>query len=185
MSDRRTTAYPAITIWQPWATLIAEGCKPFEFRGHPAPVAYRGKRIALHAGARKVRLDEVKALLVKLESPHWRETGLRRDEALVVLERIRQNPAGLITRAIVCLATLGVPVRNAELAERLGTVWVNDSERHEQSNWGWPLSDIERLEPPQPAVGMQGWWNWTAPECREPNRDRGDDRGPHGDLRHD
>lgn len=35
---------PAITIWQPWATLIAEGAKPFEFRSWPAAPRLIGKR---------------------------------------------------------------------------------------------------------------------------------------------
>jgi hypothetical protein len=46
----------ARTIWQPWASLIMIGAKPYEFRGrsylayidHPLP----GERIGIHAGAR-------------------------------------------------------------------------------------------------------------------------------------
>jgi hypothetical protein len=51
--------YPAITIWQPWATLIAIGAKPFEFRSWPVPARLIGQRIAVHAGARPVRCKEV------------------------------------------------------------------------------------------------------------------------------
>ena len=53
----------ALTIWQPWASLIMIGAKPYEFRGrsylayinHPQP----GERMAIHAGARPVRPTEV------------------------------------------------------------------------------------------------------------------------------
>lgn len=49
---------PALTIWQPWASLIVADAKPWEFRGWAAPKAYRGKRIAIHAGARPPRAGE-------------------------------------------------------------------------------------------------------------------------------
>jgi hypothetical protein len=40
---------PAITLWQPWASLVACGAKTWETRGHRT--RYRG-RIAIHAGTR-------------------------------------------------------------------------------------------------------------------------------------
>lgn len=152
--------YPAITIWQPWATLIAEGCKRFEFRSWPAPKYLRGKRVAIHAGARKVSVREVRELVLKLHSSDWRETGLERESSIRVLEPVLLSPGRLPLSSIVCLATLGEPIRDAELVEQLGLIAVNDSDRHEHSNWGWPLSEIERLQPFVPARGRQGWWTW-------------------------
>ena len=49
----------ALTIWQPWATLIMIGAKPHEFRGYPAPRFVRNQRIVIHAGARPVKPAEV------------------------------------------------------------------------------------------------------------------------------
>lgn len=56
----------ALTIWQPWASLIMVGAKPYEFR----PWDYRvresglvGQRIVIHAGARLARLDEVEDII--------------------------------------------------------------------------------------------------------------------------
>ncbi len=51
----------AVTIWQPWASLIIIGAKPYEFRyrsylayiNHPQP----GERIAIHAGVRPVKRE--------------------------------------------------------------------------------------------------------------------------------
>jgi hypothetical protein len=53
----------ALTIWQPWGSLIIIGAKPYEFRGqsylayinHPEP----GERVAIHVGARPVRPKSV------------------------------------------------------------------------------------------------------------------------------
>ena len=52
----------ALTLWQPWASLV-EGCKPFEFRSWRAPRHIIGERIVIHAGARKPDMREVEQLL--------------------------------------------------------------------------------------------------------------------------
>jgi hypothetical protein len=57
----------ALTVWQPWASLIIIGAKPYEFRGMSC-LAYinppkPGERIAIHAAARPVLAD---ALLVNV-----------------------------------------------------------------------------------------------------------------------
>lgn len=154
-------SHPAISLWQPWASLIAAGCKPFEFRSWPAPRAFWGTHIAIHAAARPVRRAEVQELLVKLQTARWRETGLTREPALALLERVFQAPKSLPLSAIVCLALLGEPIRNNELSAKLGLPLVNDSERVEHSNWGWPLMEIQPMDPPHRARGAQGFWRWT------------------------
>ena len=45
----------AITLHQPWASLIALGLKTVETRSWPAPARLVGQRIAVHAGKRLVR----------------------------------------------------------------------------------------------------------------------------------
>ena len=155
--------YPAITIWQPWASLIAAGAKRFEFRSWPAPNALWGKCIAIHAGARKMPNGEVRGLLAKLHGSAWRETGLLRDPAIKTLEQALQAPTLFPLSSIVCLAILGQPIRDQQLADELGLPHVNDSDRVEHSNWGWPLRDVQRLEPFQPVRGSQGWWTWRTP----------------------
>lgn len=150
----------AITIWQPWAALIAIGAKPFEFRSWPAPRRLWGQRIAIHAGARPVRRAEIAELMVKLGSNEWRSTGLKQGASLDLLEKVWNAPRSLPLSSVVCTAILGEPVQDAALAARLGVASVNDSDRDEHSNWGWPLSDVEVLEPFMPARGAQGWWEW-------------------------
>lgn len=153
--------YPTITVWQPWATLIAEEAKQFEFRGWSSPPALWGRRIAIHAGARPVRRQEVQELLLKLRSPRAAETAVDPAIAVPILEQCLVAPGCLPLSSVLCTATLGRPLRNAALAAALGATFVNDSDRAAHSNWGWPLRDIRRLEPPQPAKGAQGFWNWT------------------------
>jgi hypothetical protein len=154
----------AITIWQPWATLIAEGAKRYEFRSWAPAGRFIGSRIAIHAGARPAKRDELGGLLLKLTRCEWRETGIDPAIAIPLLERWMQAPKALPLSSVVCTAVLGRPIRNQELAEALGTTFINDSDRDEHSNYGWPLSNIIRLEPPVPARGAQGWWNWNPGE---------------------
>lgn len=47
--------YPikVLSLWQPWATLVAEGLKWIETRGKPAPYGYVGQTIAIHATMRQ------------------------------------------------------------------------------------------------------------------------------------
>jgi hypothetical protein len=152
--------YPAITVWQPWAMLISGGAKPFEFRHWPAPKRLWGRRVAIHAGARPARQSEIRDLLLTLQSSYWRDAALDRDPAIKILERALLAPRSLPHRAVLCLATLGQPIRNNELSAALGVPCVHDSDRGEHTNWGWPLTDIEPLQPFVPATGAQGWWNW-------------------------
>lgn len=151
---------PTITVWQPWASLIAAGFKPYEFRGWAAPHVYRGRRIAIHAGARPVRKGEVADLIMRLRHPtEARLTGLT-EGALEALERAYSNPTLLPLSHVVCTAVLGTPINGFDAVESLGAI-VNDSDRDQHANYAWPLTDIEPLTPPVPTKGSQGFWSWA------------------------
>jgi hypothetical protein len=145
---------PAITIWQPWASLIAAGVKPFEFRKWSAPPWVRHRRIGIHAGARPVKRVELHELILKLRHDQP-GTGLRR-EALELLEAWAVSPGMLPLSSVLCTALLGQP----RLAMDLFRGTVSDSDRIAHQIWAWPLSDIEVLEPFEPVVGAQGFWRW-------------------------
>jgi hypothetical protein len=148
----------AITVWQPWASLITWGVKPYEFRSWLAPASLVGQRIAIHAAARKVKRDEVQDLVLRLKGKEPWSTALK-PEALELLEKCLVNPDMLPVSHVVCTATLGEPVLGRDIIPEFGGV-INDSDRAEHSNWGWPMIDVEPLVPPVPASGHQGFWNW-------------------------
>lgn len=156
---RRSIA--ALTVWQPWASLIAIGAKPFEFRSWPAPASLIGKSLAIHAGARPVKIAEVRALLVRLHSDRWAQTGLLREPAIELLERVKSGEE-LPQRAVLCIVRVGEPVDGRAAVESIGAV-LNDSDRDGHANFGWPMLDVERLDPPFYANGKQGLWRWTRP----------------------
>ncbi len=89
----------ASTLWQPWASLILIGAKPYEFRN----ASYRryinppkaGERIAIHAGSRPVRRSEVLDLVERLEADDPSVNPcLHRDVALPFLKRVLAGLAG-------------------------------------------------------------------------------------------
>jgi len=153
----------ALTIWQPWATLIILGAKPYEFRGWRPPGIIIGQRMGVHAGARPVKVDEVKELLARLLSANAWTTCLKREIAEPILRKAIQEPKSLPLSHILGTATVGAPRLGDVIAEEFGgppSSRVNDSDREQHSNWAWPMLDIQPLEPPQPAKGMQGLWDW-------------------------
>lgn len=146
----------ALTIWQPWASLIAYEAKPFEFRKRPAPQSLVGQRIAIHAGKRVIDRDEVADLMLRIEKEDGKGTALIGDRAMPVLERFLASPGMFPRASILCTALLGTPRK----ATALFGGQVADSDRIDQHVWGWPLTEIQRLRPPVPATGAQGFWHW-------------------------
>lgn len=156
----------ALTVWQPWTSFIAEGLKPFEFRSRKPPEYLIGKQLAIHAGKRAPVMSELKGLVYKLErgGQYALSTGLiNHERCLRLLEQWIVAPAALPLSSILCIVTVGKPLANADLCEAMGLEHVNDSDRDEHSNWGWPLSDVKRLTPFVPIGGQRGIWKWEPP----------------------
>jgi len=150
----------AVTLHQPWASLVAFGVKSFETRSWPP--LYRGP-LAIHAGKSREGaefFDEVAAPLL----------------APLGVERFDDLPFG----AVVALVDLTAYFRTDDL-ER----WLNDDRARAAAQfldgtgelltprerelgdfscgrWAWRLEDPRRLERPEPARGYQKLWTWKA-----------------------
>ena len=166
MSALSEPAMKALTIWQPWCSLIVAGAKPYEFRGWAAPASIQGQRIALHAGARKTKRDEIADLFMRLSKGDAWTTGLRADLALPLLERWLAQPDLLPLSSIIGTAVLGKPVSAFDIAGEFGAT-LNDSDRAEHSNFAWPMIQPLAVAPVIPAKGAQGFWNWHDCDNRE------------------
>ena len=145
----------AITIYQPWASLIAARAKQFETR--PWQTAYRGP-IAIHAGAKKpssllTALDDclvlhaAKALgLIVAGAYH----GVA--EVIRLLDKL---PRG----AIIATATLAeCQYTQSRLHEISETEMVSGDWRI--GRYAWKLENVELLLEPTQARGQQGLWEW-------------------------
>jgi hypothetical protein len=153
----------ALTIWQPWASLVVTGAKPYEFRGWKPPTSIIGQRIVIHASVRKIDWREVRQLVRLLHAGgrYAAQTCLKPFEALTLLAHDEPElplGAGLGT------AVVGEPRLGTDIAADFGVPRANDSDRDQHANWGWPMLEIERWADPVPMKGMQGLWTWPEPQ---------------------
>jgi hypothetical protein len=166
----------ALTIWQPWASLIIAGAKPYEFRGWRAPRSLIGQRIVIHAAARKIDPIEALGLWNTLAERDYdddgrifaAETCLHPELAMPILESACPGSCfpdrlPLPMAAGIGTAILGEPRNGMEIAAEFGVPRANDSNRDEHANWGWPMLHIEVWPEPIPMRGAQGFWNWPVP----------------------
>ena len=123
----------AITIWQPWASLIL-------------------------AGARAMNREDLSALIYELVSGIDNHSLIPKI-ALPILERAHTVPGCLLRSSILYTAILGEPIRAVDWAKQRRP--GRDREDISETAWGWPLTRIEALERMVPASGAQGFWAWN------------------------
>ena len=154
----------AITLWQPWASLIAAGVKTSETRSRAAPQSLWGERIAIHAA--KLPMNIIGYDLAKTHLAAVQE----RIPMGAVVATARLRYCGQVTEEesshplIHGKATCTVKTRGG---------WYHDFVDHQRHDglgdyslgrWVWFLDDIQRILPVIPARGYQGFWEWTPPE---------------------
>lgn len=144
----------ALTIWQPWASLIMAGAKPVEWRGWACPRWIVGQRIAIHAGARRVTTADIVDILGRIADG---ETSL---DPILTKELLLTRPKGAWPlSSVLGTAIIGAPIPVLDWLRDHAPDFL-DSDRIDHSKFAWPLTDIERFEPPIPARGAQGFWDW-------------------------
>lgn len=147
----------ALTVYQPWASLIMIGAKPWEFRRHDYRKRYhiQGQRIVIHAAARPIKPSEVHDVTYRINDG---TSGLNPDLAIPLLDRllcaakcqgVLELSAGLGT------VMIGTPKKATEIM-----AGVVDSDRIDERVWGWPMLEIKPFDHPIPYRGAQGFWNW-------------------------
>ncbi len=137
------TVVKALSLWQPWASCIAEGLKQYETRDWST--SYRGL-LAIHAARRPCTTDL---------------QYLVRDQA-------EQLPNPLPLGVVVCLARLVDVLPTAQVSAEPGFL---DSLEYRLGDYtpgryAWKLEVMQVYDPPIPASGSQGLWNWTPPIAR-------------------
>jgi hypothetical protein len=136
----------ALTLWQPYATLIAIGSKRVETRSWHT-LHYEGRPwIGIHAAKRTPKVE----LRLAFQGPVIR--------AALTAHKI--TPADLPHGAIVAVARL-VGCGSAADTDRFtwneqGQGWFGPG------RWAWMLDDVRQLPTPVPATGAQGLWTIPA-----------------------
>ena len=122
----------ALTIKEPWATLIIDGYKEYEFRSWKTN--YRGK-ILIHAGKS----------LEKNQAKKFKEYNLE------------YNCGEIIGEADLVDCIKVTEEFDNELKKKNSLVYGNSG--HVQ-NYGWKLENIKKYDKKIPAKGQLGLWNY-------------------------
>lgn len=158
----------ALTIYQPWAYLIALGAKPYEFREWDYGTRYPqipGQRIVIHAAARPMKYAEIVELHENLKKHGGWGTALNPTLALPVIERLRASMEGrhehwdLPLSVALCTAIITRARRATDMFKGSS---VRDSDRVNQHVWAWPLIELQAAPYPVSCRGAQGFWNFPA-----------------------
>ena len=165
----------AISLHQPWASLIALGYKIIETRSWKPPAWLIGQRIAIHAAKRKMRPDE--------DGWGYSDKIYLRDKGLPVVESVTIGslvdsfhwgasnpcPLGMVVATAVLTKAVQVECVANDRAyyidgdgplRTLESVPTDIYGDFSPGRWLWFLEDVERLPEPIAAVGHQGFWNW-------------------------
>lgn len=165
----------ALTIWQPWASLIACGAKQYETRSWATQ--YRGP-IAIHAAARYTRKWDLPVDLVKVADAEmaagrcskWGDMpfgAVIATAELVSVWRIAYNVKMDVEEA------RKYPIIGERMAEdKRETVgydyFVPSKKEIALGDWtpgryAWKLANVKILQSPIPVKGKQGLWNFEMP----------------------
>lgn len=136
----------AISLWQPWASLIASGAKQIETRSWYT--SYRGP-LAIHASKRRVKSE-----LIELadDDDYIAALGVKPEEAL---QKLMDLPLGAIV-AVVNLSGC-YSVEAVRVPSGLGEeYWLGNYDR---GRYAWILTDVRPLADPIPFKGAQGFFD--------------------------
>lgn len=141
MSDLfgNTSTIKALSLWQPWASLIAAGVKRHETRHWST--AYRGP-LAIHASKTLDLAGAPEELCIALWGPSWS----------------RQLPLG----AMVAIGELKRCGPAMDAAPRL-TRADRESGNYAPGRFAWAIDGVRPLAEPISTLGRQGLFNWVPP----------------------
>jgi activating signal cointegrator 1 len=137
----------AISIWQPFATLIVKGDKIFETRTWAAPKSVIGQRIGI-ASTKTIKPEQ---------RAHFAdETFQTNYQRLLLPERIEDLPHGyMLGTAILDSVELMTPEFIEEVSnEEQSYGWW------QEGHYAWRMVSPEMFPRPIPVRGAQGIWEW-------------------------
>lgn len=140
----RSTPIKVISLWQPWASLMAAGVKLHETRHWPT--AYRGP-LAIHAAKTVDVAGAPEQLCLDVLGRWW----------------AKEVPTGAVL-------AIGELTRCSEAHTVADHLLVADLEsgNFARGRFAWRIEKMRRLAQPRPLVGRQGLFNWDLPEDIEP-----------------
>lgn len=136
----------ALSLTQPWATLVALGVKKIETRSWSTE--YRGP-LAIHA-SQGITKDSLNAL----QLPEFRR----------VLTPAGYHYLGDMPRgAVIAICELVDVIPTDDVILDVLARQERDFGDFGPRRFAWTLANVKRLETPVPAKGMLSLWEWTKP----------------------
>lgn len=165
----------AITVYQPWASLIPLGAKRYETRHWKPSRELIGELIAIHAGRNREELDSIEATMITMRG--WDEERKRQyvssDPRGVYLRHLQtaltghsRTPSDLPLGVILCICRL-VGVHNVETIRGDLDQRERGFGNYADGRYAWELEVVQVFDPPIPQAGQQGIWRWTVPASVE------------------
>lgn len=150
----------AITIWQPWATLIVIRAKRFETRSWATK--YRGP-LAIHA-AKKIDIDTCEQEPIKSILAEHGYTVENLPTGVVVATAELSECWEVIGKSVVPVP--GTHVLTDSSGSKMFGITQESNEFHfgdfTPGRFAWELIAMQQLPEPIPAKGQQGLWNWDS-----------------------
>jgi activating signal cointegrator 1 len=131
----------ALTLWQPWASLMAAGHKKVETRTWATK--YRGL-VAIHAALKK---------------PSFLGWSCESNEFLEQLRQLGIDQSALPVGCVLCIAKLVAISETSEVYDDLSgreRIFGN----YEEGRYAWFFEDVKAFPAPVPAKGNRMLWNW-------------------------
>ena len=142
----------ALTLHEPYASLIAHGWKEVETRDWYT--SYRGP-LAIHAGLRKPDPTEQSRIVFILGHRGQELPPLTFGAVVCVCQLVACLPAPLAEYKAKQLKEWFEPKHGWEVERQFGN--------YDSGRWAWILRDVQRLDRPLAVRGLRKLWNWQAP----------------------
>lgn len=125
----------ALSLWQPWASLMADGRKKIETRHWRPPAWLVGQQVAIHATKR-------------VDNSFSRQCGY--------------DPLAIPRGCVVAIVRLDKFEKFTEAFKQEIMLYPEGGYGDfEMGRFGWFCTLIEKLNPPAEAIGHQGIWDWA------------------------
>ena len=148
----------AITIKQPWASLIIKGIKDIENRTWPCPEKYIGERVLVHAAAKDAG-DYFELLNAAQKNYHM---AYRMVNGYNPLKELYSNNGAIIGSVEIVDCVIN---HHSIWAERTGTICGNTKKEHAKYSphpiiYNWVLANPIKFPEPITAKGKLGFWEY-------------------------
>jgi hypothetical protein len=144
----------AISIWQPHASLIICGAKPFETRHWAAPMRLIGQRIAIHASKCTDDLEDLQEYLQDVQESGDTERIESYDAMREELVKAGFTTLGQLPRGCV----IGTAVLS-ECRRTDGLASPGHFGNFAPGRFAWRMTDVQPLAEPIPFRGQQGFFD--------------------------